>query len=160
MSVAENKRLVARVFAEALNQGHLHVIDEIVAAAAIDHQSPDEPSIREHLKHVVTSLRTAFPDLHFAITEMVGEGEWVAVHLVMTGTNTGELCGPGMLPPPAPPTLPPTGRAVRVAHMNMIRFQDGRAIELWHVMDTMAMIAQLDARCAPGPAPADGGQAG
>ena len=143
MAVEQNKRLIARVFEEAFNQGRLDVIDEAVAENAVDHQHPDEPSFREHLKQVVGAMRTAFPDLRFELTEMVGEGEWVAVHSTMTGTNTGELRRPLMLPPGAPVALPATGRPVRVAHMHMIRFQDGRNTQLLHVMDTMAMVGQL-----------------
>jgi predicted ester cyclase len=143
MAVEHNKLLITRVFTEAFNQGHLDVIDETVAGGAIDHQHPDEPSFGQHLKDVVTAMRTAFPDLHFELTEMIGEGEWVAVHSVMTGTNTGELRRPLMLPPQAPPALPATGQAVRVAHMHMIRFEDGRSTELLHLMDTMAMASQL-----------------
>jgi hypothetical protein len=74
----------------------------------------------------------------------------------MTGTNTGELRRPLMLPPDAPPALPPTGRPVRVAHMHMIRFRDGRNTELLHLMDTMAMVGQLGLAPAGAPAPARG----
>lgn len=156
MAVEQNRRLVARVFTEAFNQGQLEVIDEAVADGAVDHQHPDEPSFRHHLKEVVTAMRTAFPDLHFAITEMIGEGEWVAVHSVMTGTNTGELRRPLMLPPSAPPALSPTGRPVRVAHMHMIRYLDGRNTELLHLMDTMAMVGQLGLAPAGAPGPTRG----
>ena len=143
MAVEQNKRLALRVFEEAFNRGDLRVIDETVADGAVDHQHPDEPSFAHHLKEVVVAMRTAFPDLHFEITEMIGEGEWVACHSVMTGTNTGELRRPLILPPQAPPVLPPTGRPVRVAHMHLIRFQDGRNTELLHLMDTLAMAGQL-----------------
>jgi predicted ester cyclase len=147
MSVEQNKRAARRVFDEAFNRGELAAIDEVVADDLIDHQHPDEPSFREHLKQVVVAMRTAFPDLHFAITELIGEGEWVALHSVMTGTQTGEL-GPPLLPPGAP-ALPPTGRTVRVAHMHMIRFADGRSIELLHLMDSAALVAQLGQIPAP-----------
>lgn len=156
MEVEQNKRLVARVFAEAFNEGRLGVIDEVVAAGAVDHQHPNEPSFGEHLKQVVTTMRDSFPDLHFEITQMVGEGEWVAVHSIMTGTNTGELRRPLMLPPSAPPVLPPTGRPVRVVHMHMIRFEDGRNTELLHLMDTMAMAGQLGLVPTGAPAHAHG----
>ena len=142
MSVDRNKRLVTRVFAEAFNQGRLDVIDEVVGETAVDHQHPDEPSFRQHLREVVTAMRTAFPDLRFDVTEIIGEGEWVAVHSVMTGTNTGELRRP-LLPPDAPRSLPPTGWPVRVAHMHMIRFENDRNTELLHLMDTMALAGQL-----------------
>ena len=154
MSIQQHKCLVARVFEEAFNHGQLAVIDEVVADGAVDHQHADEPSFAEHLKQVVTAMRTAFPDLHFEITELIAEGEWVACHSIMTGTNTGELRRPLMLPPQAPPSLPPTGRPVRVAHMHMIRFQGGRNTELLHLMDTMAMVGQLGLAPTGAPVPA------
>lgn len=142
MSVEQNKALVLRVFEEAFNHGELGVIDEIVAPQAVDHQHPDEPSFAQHLKNVVVALRTAFPDLHFDITQIIGEGEWVGLHAVMTGTNTGDLIGP-LMPPYGPDRGPATGRSVRVPHMHMIRFQDGRNTELLHIMDTLTLMAQL-----------------
>lgn len=142
MSVETNKLLVRRVFDEAFNRGELAIIDESVAPHGVDHQHPNEPSFAEHLKEVVIAMRTAFPDLHFEVTEMIGEGDWVACYSVMTGTNTGELRRPLMLPPQAQ-SLPATGRPVRVPHMHMIRFEDGRSTDLLHLMDTMAMVGQL-----------------
>lgn len=142
MSVAANKDLVARVFAEAFNHGDLAVIDEAVAAGAVDHQHPNEPSFAEHLKQVVRTMRTAFPDLHFEVTQVVAGDDWVATHSWMTGTNTGDL-RPPLLPPTAPPVVPPTGRPVRIAHMHMMRFNDGHNTELWHVMDSLALLGQL-----------------
>ena len=153
MSVETNKRLVRRVFEEAFNRGELAVIDEAIAPNGVDHQHPSEPSFAQHLKDVVIAMRTAFPDLHFEVTEMIGEGDWVACYSVMTGTNTGALARP-MLPPQGPPSLPATGRPVRVPHMHMIRFQDGQSTELLHLMDTMAMVGQLGLVPAGGAQPA------
>ncbi len=142
MSVETNKRLVRRVFEEAFNAGDLQVIDEAIAPGAVDHQHPTEPSFARHLKEVVLAMRTAFPDLRFEVTEMIGEDDWVACHSVMTGTNTGALGHP-LLPPQGPPSLPPTGKPIRVPHMHMIRFQDGQSTDLLHIMDTMTLVSQL-----------------
>ena len=87
MSVETNKELVLRVFQEAFGAGDLRVIDEVVAMNGIDRQHPDEPSFAEHLKKVVVAMRTAFPDLRFDVTEIIGEDDWVACHSIMTGTN-------------------------------------------------------------------------
>lgn len=152
MTVEQNKRLVTRVFEEAFNRGQLDVIDEVIAEDGVDHQHPDEPSFAAHLKDVVIAMRTAFPDLHFEVTQVVAEDDWVATYSLMTGTNTGELRRPLMLPPGATPSLPPTGRPVRVPHMHMMRFVNGRNTELLHLMDTMAMAGQLG--LLPGAAPA------
>ncbi len=147
MTVEANKAVVLRVFQEAFGQGDLRVIDETVAVGGIDHQHPGEPSFVEHLKAVVTAMRTAFPDLHFDVTQIIGEDDWVACYSVMTGTNLGEIGAPLA---PGPRALPATGNAVRVPHMHMIRFQDGQSTELLHLIDTMTMLGQLGLLPAPG----------
>lgn len=141
-AVSRNKSAVLRVFEEAFNAGNLAVIDEVVAASGVDHQHPNEPSFPEHLKSVIVAMRTAFPDLRFTISHIIGEGDWVATHSVMTGTNSGELRTP-LLPPGGPPARPPTGRSIRVAHMHLIRMENGMCFELLHLMDTMALLGQL-----------------
>ena len=145
-----NKQVVARVFTEAFNNGDLAVIDEVVSAGGLDHQHPGEADFTLHLKGVVIAMRTAFPDLHFAITQVIAENDWVALHSVMTGTNTGPLERP-LLPPHGPPSIPATGRAIRVPHMHMIRIGNGKGAELLHLMDTFAMLGQLG--LLPGTAP-------
>lgn len=155
MSVERQKILVRRVFEEAFNRGELDVIDEVVAPGGVDHQQPDEPSFREHLKDVARAMREAFPDLRFEIVQMIGEGEWVATYIVMTGTHTGPM-RPPLLPSGGPAMIPPTGRPVRVPHMHMTRFEGGQNTELWHVMDTIAMLGQLGLLPAPETAVARG----
>jgi hypothetical protein len=77
-------------------------------------------------------LRTAFPDLHFTIEELIAEGDTVAGRLTMNGTHDGPLM-----------SMPPTGRPVRQDHMHFVRFRDGKAIEHWGVRDDMGMMASL-----------------
>jgi predicted ester cyclase len=151
MSVEANKAAVLRVFEEAFGLGDLSVIDEAVAIGGIDHQHPEEPSFTEHLKAVVTAMRTAFPDLRFDVTQIIGENDWVACYSVMTGTNLGESGAPIS---PGPRAIPATGRSVRVPHMHMLRMQNGQSTELLHLMDTMAMLGQLGLLPAPALEPA------
>lgn len=143
--VERNKSTVRRIFEHAFNAGDLGVIDAGLSPRTRDHQHPDEPSFTEHLKAVVLALRTAFPDLHFEIVQLIGEDDWVALYSVMTGTHTGAL-RPPLVPPGGPPKVPPTGRAIRVPHMHLIRFgEDGHGNEgdLYHLMDTFALVNQL-----------------
>lgn len=141
MTAEQNKEMARRTFEEGFNGGDLGVIDETVGIG-VDHQHPGEASFAGHLKDVITAMRTAFPDLHFEINQMIAEGEWVSCHSFMTGTHDGNLRAP-LLPQDGPPVIPPTGRSVKVAHMHMIRFVDGKSVELWHVMDTLTMLGQL-----------------
>ena len=84
-------------------------------------------------------LRTAFPDLHFEIEELVAEGDVVAGRLTMSGTHEGPLMG-----------TPPTGRSVRQEHMHFVRFEDGKAVEHWGVRDDLVMMQQLGLMPDPG----------
>lgn len=149
MSRQDLQEITLRTFEEAFNKGDVAIFDETVGELGMDHQHPNQPSFRDHLKDVVAAMRRAFPDLRFAINQIIDDGEWVALHSYMTGTHKGELGGP-LLPPGRLP-MPATGRAVRVAHMHMIRYQDGRGVELWHQMDTLGMLGQLGLLPAPAP---------
>jgi predicted ester cyclase len=95
---------------------------------------PGENRGPESLRQLITMLRTAFPDLHFEIEDLIAEGDSVAGRLIMNGTHEGPLMG-----------MPPTGRVVRQAHMHFVRFRDGKAVEHWGVRDDVSMMRQLGA---------------
>ena len=121
MSAEINQALVREFMERSFNGGDLSVIDEQVAPDGIDHQEPPGIDFIAHLKQVVTTMRTAFPDLHFEIHHMLGNGEIVAFHSTMTGTQTGVLQTPNL------PPVAPTGKRVHVAHMHFLRMVDGKA---------------------------------
>ncbi len=128
-----NKELFRRVYEEGLNRGDLAVANELTAPDFFNHEAP--PGMNrgpESMRQVITMLRTAFPDLHFTIEELIAEGDTVAGRLTMNGTHDGPLMG-----------MPPTGRTVQQAHMHFVRFRDGKAIEHWGVRDDMGMMRQL-----------------
>jgi steroid delta-isomerase-like uncharacterized protein len=74
---AKNKIIVSRVFAEMWNQGNLSVANEIFA----------EP---EGVEKFVKDFRSAFPDLHHTVEEMIAEGNRVVVRFSAHGTHTGQ----------------------------------------------------------------------
>jgi predicted ester cyclase len=129
----ENKAHFRRTYEELLNQGNLSVADELVDPEFINHETPPGrnrgPS---SLRWLATMLRTAFPDLHFTIEELVAEEDTVAGRLTMSGTHQGLLMG-----------MPPTGRSVRQDHMHFVRFRDAKAIEHWGIRDELGMMKQL-----------------
>src|SRR3954469_10463299 len=105
------------------NQGDLSYIDETLTRASVDRQEAAGTDVCEHLRHVVTSLRTAFPDLRFDVHETVVEGELVAPRSTMTGTH--EARAP--LGPLA--QIEPSGRRISVAHMHLFRWDGDRVAE-------------------------------
>ena len=77
-------------------------------------------------------MRSAFPDMHWAVEEQLADGERVLTRFVWTGTHRGEYLG-----------VPPTGRGVSVWGMVIDRLVDGRIKETRILMDTLGLMAQL-----------------
>ena len=67
MTPEQLKTLTRESFERLFNDGDLDYADSSLAAGAVDHQEPAGTDFAAHLKHVITTLRTAFPDLHFAV---------------------------------------------------------------------------------------------
>src|SRR5260370_15704577 len=90
-----------RTYEEMFHQGNLAVADELIAPDCINHEVPPGMNNRgpESARQVVTMLRTAFPDLHFTIEELVAEGNTLAARVTLSETHPGPLMG-----------MPPTGR--------------------------------------------------
>jgi predicted ester cyclase len=127
-------------FERMFNRGDLEYVDNAVAPGAVDHQEPDGTDFAAHLKNVISTLRTAFPDLRFDTHELVCEGATVACRSTMTGTHQGPL----RIGPMA--GLPVKGAPVEVAHMHFFRYDaDGRLTDLWHVWDTLMLAGRLGA---------------
>jgi steroid delta-isomerase-like uncharacterized protein len=140
MTEDQFKALTLEGFEQMFNGGDLDYIDRAIAADAIDHQEPPGTDFRAHLKEVVAVLRTAFPDLHFEVHEILASGDVVACRSTMTGTHTGPLnIGPMA-------GLPITGARVEVPHMHFFRYDaDGRVTDLWHTWNTLLLARQLGA---------------
>ena len=80
----------------------------------------------------MTGFRTAFPDLHVTIEEVIAEGETVAARVTVRGTNTGELMG-----------LAPTGKRAEWAVNHYCHFKDGQVIEDRVNFDQLGFLQQL-----------------
>jgi predicted ester cyclase len=140
-----NKQIVRRAMEEMFNQGNPNAVDTYVTANFVDHQaSPGAPPTREGLKQLLTNLRTAFPDLHVTIDDIIAEGDKVVVRATMHGTQKGELrLGPG-------PALPPTGKRFTMQMIDIIRLRAGKAVEHWGNEDDLGMMQQLGVIPPPG----------
>jgi len=136
----ENKAHYRRTLEEVFNQGNFALVDDLVAPDFLNHEVPPGMNNRgpESTRQVVRMLRTAFPDLHFTIEELVAEGDTVAGRVRMSGTHLGPFQG-----------IAPTGRSFEQAHMHFVRFRDGKAIEHRAVRDDLGMMRQLGVIAAP-----------
>jgi steroid delta-isomerase-like uncharacterized protein len=129
-SIKANKALVRRFFA-AIESGDFGAFDEIVAENYDDHLAGQSPG-REMLKSYFQSLRAAFPDVRVPISEMIAEGDRVAVLNSVQGTHRGEFLG-----------IAPTGLRVDAPAFQLYRVERGQLAEHWEVADFATLIRQL-----------------
>jgi len=132
MSTEENKAAANRVV-EGINQHDLSVIDELIAADAVDHAAPPGmPQTRETAKQFLGMLLAAFPDFHYTVEFTVAEGDRVAQRLNGSGTMQGEFMG-----------MPPTGKHATWTETHVSRFASGKIVEHWASIDQAGMMQQL-----------------
>ena len=138
----QNKANIRRFYDEVFNAGNIAVVDELVASNFVDHEEfPGLSGGRDGLKQFVTMMRTAFPDARMDVDDLIAEGDKVVARLTMSGTQRGEFAG-----------IPASGKSMNVTTIDIIRFENGQAVEHWGVMDSAKMMEQLGAMPAAGSA--------
>jgi len=140
VAAEELKARTLEGFERMFNDGDLDYVDSALAPGAVDHQEPDGTDFAAHLKNVISTLRTAFPDLRFEVQELIGEEDTVACRSTMTGTHQGPL----RMGPMA--ALAVNGTKIDVPHMHFFHYDaEGRLTDLWHVWNTLSLARQLGA---------------
>src|SRR4051794_32017871 len=119
MSVEQNKQLVEIAFDRLFNHGEISLVNEIVSEDFVNHDSPPgAPRGPAGLRYLVTVLRTAFPDMHCTVEELIAEDDKVVVRTIMTGTHLGNFFG-----------IAPTGRRVKQDQVHILHFKNGKTVE-------------------------------
>jgi steroid delta-isomerase-like uncharacterized protein len=133
MAAAENKAVIASFVEEVINQGRLERVDDLVAVDFVELDPlPGQQQGREGLKQVISAFRTAFPDIHWVIEEMVAEGDKVFSRFTWHGTHRGEFFD-----------VPGTGKQISVKGMVVDRVVASKMVESRILMDGLGMMRQL-----------------
>jgi predicted ester cyclase len=122
MSAQENKAISNRV-AQAISEGHLDTLDELMA-----------PELAEEFKRDLTELRRAFPDYAGTNVEQIAEGDKVANRFVFLGTHLGEFEG-----------VTPTGKRIEFIGQSIDQVVEGKIVESWVEVDMLSVMRQLGA---------------
>ncbi len=117
MSVEENKAVVRRIIDELWNKGDFSVVPELISPDFIYHIPVGELKGHDGFIQWVTIWRTACPDFHMTVDEMVGEGDTVVARLSWTGTFTGKFMD-----------YEPTGNKIYMTEAWFMRFKDGKEL--------------------------------
>ena len=135
MSTKDLKAL-DRHFFEEWNKGKaaaMKALDEACATNIVWHDANGQDIHGlEDFKKSMGEFFDAFPDQHFAIDEMIAEGDKVVVRYKATGTHKGAFMG-----------IPPTNRKITLSVIEIDRIVGGKFVEGWISLDTLGMMQQL-----------------
>jgi len=130
-----------RRLVNAFNEGTAEDVIQEIVADDFRHTNapPGTASDREAWIGATKMYHAAFPDIHVEITDIVSDGDMVAVHEVVTGTHSGDALG-----------LPPTGKSATVEAVHFVKFRDGKIVERKSMTDMMSLFVQLGLVTPPG----------
>ena len=135
--------MVERIPLEVLNNGNFGLLDELLSADFVEHfPQPGVPATREGFKQTMIGLKTAFPDLHYAIEDTIESGNQIVHRVTASGTMKSDFMG-----------IPATGKRATWTEIHIGRVANGRLTEHWGLVDQLGMLVQLGIVPAPGRVP-------
>ena len=115
------------------NKGDFTFVDRMLAPGAQLHYAGHTFALTpQFVVATVTRWRTAFPDFHFVLADMLIQGDEVALRLPFTGTQRGAFWGSA-----------PTGKPISVSETVIIRLSGNQIAEIWEDYDEYGMRRQL-----------------
>lgn len=125
-----------RLFEDMLSPGNWSVATDILDPSVVMHHpaAPEPIAGLPAVQGMLAAFRAGFPDMSISVLDAFGEGDKAVVRWQMSGTNTGNLFG-----------APPTGKAVTVTGISIVRAAGGRIVEDWVNEDTAGLMRQLAA---------------
>ena len=120
MSVDQNKAAVQRA---------IEIFDTLDANALEEVFTPELAAGWREVMHTLP-----FSEHRMKITDMVAEGDQVAIRVETRGVHSGEWEG-----------VPPTGKSWTNRGMGLVRVEDGKIVELEFIFDELGHLKQLGA---------------
>ncbi|MBI5303363.1 MAG: ester cyclase [Chloroflexi bacterium] len=115
MSQEGNKIIVRRFITEVLDKGNMSVLDQLCAPNYVNRATGQGV---DSLKQLSGLMKTAIPNFHLTVENLVAEGDEVVARFTYTGTYTGSVMG-----------SKPTGKTFSVRGMTYYRLADGKIVE-------------------------------
>ena len=135
----QNKRLIHRFYDEMWNPWNFAKAEELLAEGIVFRGSlGTETRGREEFRGYMRKVRSAFPDFHNAVEEMIAEQDRVVVRALYSGTHRGELFA-----------VAPTGKRIAYAGAAFFRIADGKVAEGWVLGDLLSVLRQIGASTIP-----------
>jgi steroid delta-isomerase-like uncharacterized protein len=127
----DNKRNVAKLFENCFNLGDLGVLDELISPEYVGVQGARGPA---GFKEIVVGLKSAFPDIHYTVEDVVAENDKVAVRWHWSGTHQAPFR-----------SFPATHKAVSNTGTGIFRLEGGKIVAATLETDRLGFLQQVGA---------------
>ena len=129
----QSKAAVRRWIERGFNQQNLDEFDRYFSPELVNHGLPPNlPPDLEGTKMLASMFLAAYPNIQVTIEDLVAEGDQVVTRWSARGTHQGDFMG-----------IPPTGKDVLVTGIATDRFEGGKSVEHWEIVDQLGMMQQL-----------------
>jgi predicted ester cyclase len=129
----DNRRLIERYYDELWNQWRFDLLDLLISPSIKFHGSVGV-SVEglDGFRGYMRLIRSAFPDFHNTVEDLVAENGLVAARLSYRGTHRGPIFG-----------VEPTGKAIRYEGLALFRIAGGKIVEGFVLGNVVHLLAQL-----------------
>lgn len=128
-----NKALLRRFYKEVYVDWNMALADQVVAPSFVSHDwPPDGPTGPQAFRAYYSGIRSAVPDAHYEVDDLIADDDKVVVRWRLLGTHKGDFQG-----------IPPSGRPIVLKGIAIYRVEDGMLKERWVVSDLHGVLEQV-----------------
>ena len=127
---AANKELVRRFYKEVYVDWNMVVADTVLSPRFASHDWPEGgPTGPRAFRDYYSAIRSAVPDAHYVVDDLIAEDDKVVVRWRLLGTHQRPFNG-----------IPPTGAAITLRGIAIYRLENGKMMERWVVSDLYSLV--------------------
>ena len=130
-----NNVRIATAMTDAINARDLDSLDSFVAPDVLRHSAATPDVVVTNLVEFKAFLATDFAAVSDSVQKIdviFGGGDYVAVRARYIGTQDGPM-GP----------FPASGKKLELPYVGILRFEDGKIVEIWVEWDNLSALSQL-----------------
>ena len=131
-SISEaNKQVVRSYFEEIINKKRLELVDNVFDKdyLFVNFLDNGKAQGRQQMHDFLPVFFSAFPDIHYTITDLIAEGDWVAVRCMANGTQKGTFW-----------SYPASNQLLNgISEIFFYKIKDGKIIENRRQLDMQAL---------------------
>jgi steroid delta-isomerase-like uncharacterized protein len=125
-----NKEIIRKLYEESLNKRNLELLHDLIAVDYVGVRGAKGPASFED---PIAALIKAFPDIHWKLEALIGEGDQVVVEWKWQGTHTNQFTG-----------FPATNKLISNDGMAIFELKNGKIIASHVQTDRLGFLQALE----------------